>query len=107
MIPTSYLLDYFGPSEEQYISLADLKITEEHLVWVDQTTKDAASQLVEALRKNVMLAVDTESVVGKTKLDRNKQEPISIMQIAFPDRVFVVDGSGVDPTIRTAIVDFI
>lgn len=39
-----------------------------------------------------ILAIDTESIVGKTKLERKKLEPASIVQIAFHKRIYVLDG---------------
>jgi len=51
-----------------------------------------------------MIAIDTESIVGKTKLEKQTLEPASIIQIALKERVYILDGQKCkDKIIRNAI----
>ena len=44
------------------------------------------------MEKADVMAIDTESIIGKTKLERVKKEEASTIQIAFRTSVFILDG---------------
>ena len=68
------MTDYFGPSEEKYLTLKDLGMNEEDVVWVSEDTPAAMGALIKSMGEHDMMAIDTESIVGKTKLDKKENQ---------------------------------
>jgi ribonuclease D len=52
---------------------------------------ELVDRFVESIRHAKICAIDTESIVGKTKLDKKKEESPSIIQVALEKEVFIID----------------
>jgi ribonuclease D len=88
--------------------LKDFGIERNQVIWVDNTTDKEMEELISEIAQAEMLAIDTESIVGKNKLERTKCEPASLVQIAFEKKIFILDGlKGKNKKLQETFLDFI
>lgn len=94
---TNFLFDNvgFGPSnEKKYLSLTTWGFKAEDVVWIDNNTVDIEAKLQPLLKsKSRMIGIDTESIVGLTKLEQPK-EGVALIQLATDDYLVLIDCIG-------------
>jgi ribonuclease D len=69
--------------------------------------EEIVDRFVHELDSANQIAIDTESIVGKTKLDKQKDESPSIIQVAFASSVYIIDCSNCHIKVKDAMLRYL